>query len=96
MSRADVKQILGAFPSSAEGGVSARVYDCGIHIPNEILPGFAKVKANRSLCGAIYYFQDSLTGSMMDRVMGEILCHFCCSDPTPRITVRRHKYALYR
>ena len=67
--------------NDSEGGYFANTYDSALKIPNSELPGFACVKNERSLCGAIYYFLDNSTFSTLHKVTGDMLYHFYAGDP---------------
>jgi predicted cupin superfamily sugar epimerase len=81
ISAADVKKWLKLGPNPQEGGFLASVYNCAIPIPDRDLPGFATTKDARSLCGAIYYFLEDGSCSVLHRVTGDMLYHFYAGDP---------------
>jgi len=81
MTAEEVKNWLKLAPNPQEGGFLASVYDCAIHVPDRDLPGFARTKDARSLCGAIYYFLDDTGFSVLHRVTGDMVYHFYAGDP---------------
>jgi predicted cupin superfamily sugar epimerase len=68
-------------PNVQEGGFLTSVYTSTITVPNNLLKGFPHAKANRAICGAIYYFLEAPGFSAMHRVTGDMLYHFYAGDP---------------
>jgi hypothetical protein len=68
-------------PNLQEGGFLASVYTSTITVPNNLLKGFPHTKADRAICGAIYYFLEAAGFSAMHRVTGDMLYHFYAGDP---------------
>lgn len=76
----EIKDWLNLQPNPQEGGFFASVYNSPITIPNDVLPGFRRVKTKRSICGSIHYFLESPGFSAMHRVTGDMLYHFYAGD----------------
>jgi uncharacterized protein len=89
LSAQTVKDWFKLEPNLQEGGFLASVYNSGITVPDELLKGFPHAKADRSICGAIYYFLEAPEFSAMHRVTGDMLYHFYAGDPVQMLLLSR-------